>query len=123
LPLLSKSASALIFRCLDTIPVRYVIVHLKEVQDMRHARATILSTAALGLAALAAPTYAQVGPNQGYYLYQGHYYRLLPVKGSLPAQIPPGYTAAAPAPASNCFLTNFENHGGAQPMYVTACGL
>jgi hypothetical protein len=89
---------------------------------MRYARTAFLSTAALGLMVLAVPAHAQAGTDQGYYSYQGHYYRLVPVKGPLPMHIPPGYTAAAPAPASNCFLTNFENHGASHPMYVTACG-
>lgn len=84
---------------------------------MRYARTALLSTAALGLMALAAPANAQVGPDQGYYSYQGNYYRLVPVKRPLP-----GYTAAAPEPASHCFLTNFENHGGAHEMFVTMCG-
>jgi hypothetical protein len=85
---------------------------------MRYARAALLATAAIGLMAIAAPASAQqiiVGPD-------GHYYRLVPVKGPAPgiAAIP-GQATANVVNTSNCRLDNFEN-GEYQPEYVTMCG-
>ena len=90
---------------------------------MRYARTVLLLAAALGLTSPATAAYAQLSADHGYH------YRHVPAKGHLPSRarrvdmpIPAGYEAAAPLPASNCFLTNFENHSGSHPMYVTMCG-
>jgi hypothetical protein len=90
---------------------------------MRYVRAALLATAAIGLITIAAPAFsAQIimGPD-------GHYYRLVPVKGPLPGTEPetmaviPGQATANVPMASNCRLTSFEN-GEYQPEYTTVCG-
>jgi hypothetical protein len=91
---------------------------------MTHIRVALLATAAIGLMALATPASAQVVSTA-----DGHYYKLVPLKGPLPGEtprtvmlMPEGAAAsAAQIPASNCRLTNFEN-GEYQPQYVTVCG-
>jgi hypothetical protein len=90
---------------------------------MRYVRAALLATAAIGLMATAAPVSAQqiiLGPD-------GHYYRLVPMKGPLPRTAPetvtgiPGEATADVANTSSCRLTTFTN-GEYQPEYVTLCG-
>ena len=75
-------------------------------------------TAAAGLTAIVAPASAAqiiMGPD-------GHYYRLVPVRGPAPgeAAIPLQATASV-APVSNCRLINFEDNEY-QPEYTTVCG-
>jgi len=89
---------------------------------MRYARAALLATAAIGLMAIAAPASAQqviMGPD-------GHYYRLVPVKGPAPGTAPetviPWQATANVVNTSMCHLDNFQN-GEYQPEYVTMCGL
>ena len=89
---------------------------------MRYARTALLLAAALGLTSPATAAYAQVSADHGYS------YRHLPSKGHLPRRaprvdmrIPAGYEAAAPLPASNCFVTTREG-SLSHPMYVTMCG-
>jgi hypothetical protein len=48
---------------------------------MRYVRTAFLATAAVGLMAIAAPAWAQV-----YLAPDGHYYKLVPVKGPLPGK-------------------------------------
>jgi hypothetical protein len=88
---------------------------------MRYACAAFLATAAIAMAAapaLAAPVVET---------QDGHYYRLVPLKGPLPEAPPemvtiiPGQATAAFLPASGCRLTSFEN-GEFQPQYTTECG-
>jgi hypothetical protein len=88
---------------------------------MRYARAALLATATMGLMAIAAPVSAQqviMGPD-------GHYYRLVTVKGPLPgtasAMVIPGQATASVPYTSGCRLVNFQN-GEYQPEYTTVCG-
>jgi hypothetical protein len=91
---------------------------------MTNLRTAFLATAAMGLMALATPAFAEVIMTP-----DGHYYRLVPLKAPPPGAassvimaIPEGATASvAPAPASNCRLTNFVNLEY-QPQYTTVCG-
>ena len=93
-----------------------------EMHDMRYLHAAFLATAAIGLMAIAAPAFAQevVTPD-------GHYYRLVPLRGPLPGAAPEAATiipqqATASVPnTSSCRLENFQN-GEYQPEYVTMCG-
>ena len=89
---------------------------------MRYLHTAVLVTAALGLTAIATPVFAQevVTPD-------GHYYRLVPLRGPLPGAapematiIPQQATASVPM-SSGCRLENFQN-GEYQPEYVTMCG-
>ena len=85
---------------------------------MTPVRLALIVTAAAGLTAIVAPASAAqiiMGPD-------GHYYRLVPVRGPAPgeAAIPPQATASV-APVSNCRLDNFVN-GEYQPEYTTVCG-
>jgi hypothetical protein len=89
---------------------------------MRYLRKALLATAAIGLMATAAPASAQIVSTP-----DGHYYKLVPLKGALPGTapetitiIPNGATASVPQ-TSSCRLTTFENHEY-QPQYVTECG-
>jgi hypothetical protein len=86
---------------------------------MRYIRAALLATAAIGLMATAAPVSAQqiiLGPD-------GHYYRLVPVKGPRPEPVTaiPAQATANVINTSSCRLTSFAN-GEYQPEYVTMCG-
>ena len=90
---------------------------------MKYVRAALLAAAAIGSMAIAAPASAQqiiMGPD-------GHYYRLVPVKGPLPRTAPetvtgiPGEATANVVNTSSCRLTNFQN-GEYQPEWVTVCG-
>ncbi len=91
---------------------------------MAYLRLAILATTAVGLVAVATPALAEVIMTP-----DGHYYKLLPLKAPPPGAassvvmaIPERATASvAPAPASTCRLTKFEN-GQYQPMWVTLCG-
>jgi hypothetical protein len=91
---------------------------------MTNLRTAFLATAAMGLMALATPAFAEVIMTP-----DGHYYRLVPLKAPPPGAassvimaIPEGATASvAPAPASNCRLTNFVNLEY-QPQYTAICG-
>src|SRR5271154_6781652 len=94
--------------------------HFKKIgsRNMTPVRLALIATAAAGLMAIAAPASASpiiMGPN-------GHYYRLVPVRGPAPgeAAIPQQATASV-APVSNCRLINFENNEY-QPEYTTVCG-
>jgi hypothetical protein len=90
---------------------------------MTNLRTAFLATA-VGVMTLAAPAFAEVimAPD-------GHYYKLVPLKAPPPGavsrvtmDIPEGATASvAPAPASNCRLTNFVNLEY-QPQYTAVCG-
>jgi hypothetical protein len=86
---------------------------------MRYVRAALLATAAIGLMAIAAPVNAQqviMGPD-------GHYYKLVPMRGPVPGTVTgiPAQATANVINTSSCRLTNFEN-GEYQPEYVTVCG-
>jgi hypothetical protein len=90
---------------------------------MRHVRLTLIATAAVGLTAIAAPAFAAeivATPD-------GHYYRLVPVRGPAPGTAPevatiiPGQATASVPPASSCRLVNFLNNEY-QPEYTTVCG-
>jgi len=85
---------------------------------MAPVRLALIATAAAGLMAIAAPAFA----SQIVMEPDGHYYRLVPVRGpaSDEAIIPPQATANV-APVSNCRLINFENHEY-MPEYTTVCG-
>ena len=91
---------------------------------MARLRATVLATMAVGLMALATPAFAEIITTP-----DGHYYKLVPLKAPPPGAassvvmaIPEGATASvAPAPASNCRLTNFVNLEY-QPQYTAVCG-
>jgi hypothetical protein len=90
--------------------------------DMTPVRLALIATTAAGLMAIAAPAFAEVVATP-----DGQYFRLVPVRtpgpGAAPEMvniIPQGATANV-APASNCRLTNFEDHEY-QPEYVTVCG-
>ena len=90
---------------------------------MTNLRTAFLATA-VGLITLATPTFAEVIVTP-----DGHYYKLVPLKAPPPGAassvimaIPEGATASvAPAPASNCRLTNFVNLEY-QPQYTAVCG-
>jgi hypothetical protein len=84
---------------------------------MTHIRFALIATAAVGLMGIAAPAFAET-----VMMPDGHYYRLVPVRGPAPgeAAIPPQATASV-APVSNCRLDNFVN-GEYQPEYSTVCG-
>ena len=89
---------------------------------MTPVRVALIATAAAGLMAAAAPASASqivMGPD-------GHYYRLVPVKGPSPGTAPEmtgvsDQATASVAPVSNCRLINFVNQEY-QPEYTTACG-
>ena len=87
---------------------------------MTPVRLALIATAAAGLIAIAAPASASqivMGPD-------GHYYRLVPVRGPAPGEAAISRQATAnvaPAPVSNCRLINFENNEY-MPEYTTACG-
>jgi hypothetical protein len=91
---------------------------------MAYLRTAFLATTAVGLMALATPAFAEVIMTP-----DGHYYRLVSLKAPPPGAAssvvmasPEGVTASvAPAPASNCRLTNFVNLEY-QPQYTTVCG-
>ena len=88
---------------------------------MTPVRLALIATAAAGLMAAAAPAFASqivTGPD-------GHYYRLVPVRGPAPGTprdgtIPRQATANV-APVSNCRLINFEDNEY-EPEYTTVCG-
>ena len=85
---------------------------------MRYAGLAVAAITAVGLIAVVAPASASqviVGPD-------GHYYRLIPVRGPAPgeAAIPQQATASV-VPTSNCRLISFEDNEY-QPEYTTACG-
>ena len=90
---------------------------------MTNLRTAFLATA-VGVMTLAAPAFAEVIMTP-----DGHYYKLVPLKAPPPGavssvtmDIPEGATASvAPAPASNCRLTNFVNLEY-QPQYTAVCG-
>jgi hypothetical protein len=86
---------------------------------MNSVRLVLLATA-IGL--LTSPASAQTIATM-----DGHYYKLVPLKGPMPRNptevvtvIPEGATANVPQ-NSSCRLTNFQN-GEYQPEYVTLCG-
>jgi hypothetical protein len=89
---------------------------------MRYVRTAFLATAAVGLMAIAAPASTQV-----YLAPDGHYYKLVPVKGPLPGKAPemaagiPGQATAEVANPSNCRLDQYVSLEY-QPKYVTMCG-
>ena len=91
---------------------------------MTNLRTAFLATTAVGLMTLATPAFAEVIMTP-----DGHYYKLVPLKAPPPGAassavmaIPEGATASvAPAPASNCRLTNFVNLEY-QPQYTAVCG-
>ena len=85
---------------------------------MTPVRLALIATAAAGLMAIAAPASASqivMGPD-------GHYYRLVPVRGPAPGEaVISSQATANVAPVSNCRLINFENNEY-MPEYTTACG-
>ena len=88
---------------------------------MTPVRLALIATAAAGLMAAAVPASASqivMGPD-------GHYYRLVPVRGPAPGQAAISSQATANvapvAPVSNCRLINFEDNEY-QPEYTTVCG-
>ena len=85
---------------------------------MRYAGFAVAAITAVGLIAVVAPASASqviMGPD-------GHYYRLVPVRGPAPGEAAISSQATASvAPASNCRLVNFLNNEY-QPEYTTACG-
>ena len=89
---------------------------------MTYVRLALIATTAVGLIAAMAPASASqivMGPD-------GHYYRLVPVKGPSPGTAPEmmgvsEQATASVAPVSNCRLINFVNQEY-QPEYTTACG-
>src|ERR1700733_1551846 len=91
---------------------------------MTYLRTAFLATTAVGLMALATPAFAEIITTP-----DGHYYKMVPLKAPPPGAassgimaIPEGATASvAPAPASNCRLTNFVNLEY-QPQYTAVCG-
>ena len=89
---------------------------------MTYVRLALIATAAVGLMAVAAPASAETVATP-----DGHYYRLVPVKGPSPGTAPemvtiiPGQTTANVAPVSNCRLINFEDNEY-EPEYTTVCG-
>jgi hypothetical protein len=90
---------------------------------MTYLRTAFLATTAVGLMALATPAFAEIITTP-----DGHYYKLVPLKAPPPGAssvimaIPEGAMASvAPAPASNCRLTNFVNLEY-QPQYTAVCG-
>jgi hypothetical protein len=89
---------------------------------MRYIRTAFLATAAVGLMAIAVPASAQV-----YLAPDGHYYKLVPVKGPLPGKALemaagiPGQATAEVANTSNCRLDQYVSLEY-QPKYVTECG-
>jgi hypothetical protein len=89
---------------------------------MRYLHAAFLATAAIGLTAIAAPASAEVVMTP-----DGHYYRLVPLRGPSPGTAPemvtviPGQATASVANASSCRLINFQN-GEYQPEYTAVCG-
>jgi hypothetical protein len=85
---------------------------------MRYAGLAILATTAIGLIAVAAPASAA----EVVMMPDGHYYRLVPMRGPAPGEAAiPGQATASVAPASGCRLVNFENNEY-QPEYTTVCG-
>jgi hypothetical protein len=90
-------------------------------------------TARLVLLATAIGLLAPVASAQTIATMDGHYYKLVPLRGPLPRNasqvvtvIPETATASVPdslsvPQSSNCRLTTFEN-GEFQPQYVTLCG-
>jgi hypothetical protein len=89
---------------------------------MTPVRLALVATAAAGLIAVAAPSFAEVVATP-----DGRYYRLVPVRapgtGTAPEMvtIAPSQAVANVAPVSNCRLINFEDHEF-QPEYTTVCG-
>ena len=89
---------------------------------MTYVRLALIATAAVGLMAVAAPASAETVATP-----DGHYYRLVPVKGPSPGTAPemvtimPGQATANVAPVSNCRLINFEDNEY-EPEYTTVCG-
>jgi hypothetical protein len=85
---------------------------------MRYAGLAVAAITAVGLIAVVAPASA----SQVVMMPDGHYYRLVPVRGPAPgeAAIAPQATASV-APVSNCRLINFEDNEY-EPEYTTVCG-
>jgi hypothetical protein len=89
---------------------------------MTYVRLALIATAAVGLMAVAAPASAETVATP-----DGHYYRLVPVKGPSPGTAPdmvtiiPGQATASVPPVSSCRLVNFLNNEY-QPEYTTVCG-
>jgi hypothetical protein len=89
---------------------------------MTYVRLALIATAAVGLMAIAAPASAETVATP-----DGHYYRLVPVKGPSPGPAPemvtiiPGQATASVAPVSNCRLIHFEDNEY-EPEYTTVCG-
>ena len=88
---------------------------------MTHIRFALIATAAVGLMGIAAPAFAET-----VMMPDGHYYRLVPVKGPSPGTAPEmmgvsEQATASVAPVSNCRLINFVNQEY-QPEYTTVCG-
>jgi Mg2+/citrate symporter len=87
---------------------------------MTLARLALIATAAAGLTVIVAPASAsQIVMGQ-----DGHYYRLVPVRGPAAGEAGISRQATAnvaPAPVSNCRLINFEDNEY-EPEYTTVCG-
>jgi hypothetical protein len=85
---------------------------------MTPVRLALIATSAAGLIAIAAPAFA----SQIVMGSDGHYYRLVPVRGPAPGEAAiASQTTASVAPVSNCRLVNFEDNEY-QPEYTTVCG-
>ena len=83
---------------------------------MTPVRSALIATAAAGLMAAAAPASASQ------IVMDGHYYRLVPVRGPAPGEAAiPRQATANVAPVSNCRLINFEDNEY-EPEYTTVCG-
>lgn len=89
---------------------------------MRYAALAVAAITSVGLMAIAAPAYAETVATP-----DGHYYRLVPVRGPAPGTTPemvaiiPGQATASVVPVSNCRLINFEDNEY-EPEYTTVCG-
>ena len=89
---------------------------------MTPVRLALIAAAAAGLMAIAAPAFAEIVATP-----DGHYYRLVPVRGPAPGAAPemvnviPEKATANVASVSNCRLINFEDNEY-QPEYTTVCG-
>jgi hypothetical protein len=85
---------------------------------MTPVRLALVATAAAGLIAAVAPASA----SQIIMGTDGHYYRLVPVRGPAPGEaVTPPQATASVVPTSNCRLTNFEDNEY-EPEYTTVCG-
>ncbi len=89
---------------------------------MRQVRFAVLAAATAGLIGLSIPASAEIVATP-----DGHYYRLVPVRGPAPGAVAemvnvvPEQARANVEPVSNCRLVNFEDNEY-QPEYTTVCG-